>query len=214
MNENYYSNIYQIKCYLADKYEFRFNTVLDRTEYRNKGNENEVFIPMQDYEFNTLMISMNESHISCGVEKLKNLLKSDFVEKYNPFHSYFNNLPKWDGLDYIGQLAATMDIVDNTNFFQSAIRKWLVATVASLMDEKIVNQTILVFTGKQQGIGKTTWIRRLIPEELKEYYYEGIINPNNKDDKIQLTENMLINILQQNIILIVFVLHKLNNVFH
>ena len=65
--------------------------------------------------------------------------------------------------------------------------------VACVLDEKQVNQTMIVFSGKQ-GLGKTTWIEKLMPAPLKEYIFSGTINPNNKDTLIHLAECMLINL--------------------
>lgn len=65
--------------------------------------------------------------------------------------------------------------------------------VACVTNDKAINQTVIVFSGKQ-GVGKTTWIERLIPRELKEYMFSGTINPNNKDTLIHLAECMLINL--------------------
>ena len=65
--------------------------------------------------------------------------------------------------------------------------------VACVLDEKQVNQTVIVFSGKQ-GLGKTTWIEKLMPKPLKEYIFSGTINPSNKDTLIHLAECMLINL--------------------
>jgi predicted P-loop ATPase len=65
--------------------------------------------------------------------------------------------------------------------------------VGSLLDEKMINQTMLVLTGKQ-GIGKTSWLLDLVPEQLKSYVFSGTINPDNKDTLIYLSECMLLNL--------------------
>lgn len=65
--------------------------------------------------------------------------------------------------------------------------------VACVVNEKQINQTVIVFSGKQ-GLGKTTWIEKLMPAELKQYIFSGTINPNNKDTLIHLAECMLINL--------------------
>ena len=39
--------------------------------------------------------------------------------------------------------------------------------VACVVNEKQINQTVIVFSGKQ-GLGKTTWIEKLMPKELKQ----------------------------------------------
>ena len=79
------------------------------------------------------------------------------------------------------------------DLWRICFKKWFVAMVACVLDEKQVNQTVIVFSGKQ-GLGKTTWIEKLMPKQLKEYIFSGTINPSNKDTLIHLAECMLINL--------------------
>lgn len=65
--------------------------------------------------------------------------------------------------------------------------------VGCVLNDKVINHTVIVFSGKQ-GLGKTTWVERLVPKQLKEYLFSGTINPNNKDTLVQLAECMLINL--------------------
>ena len=65
--------------------------------------------------------------------------------------------------------------------------------VGCVLDDKVINHTVIVFSGKQ-GLGKTTWVEKLVPKQLKEYLFSGTINPNNKDTLVQLAECMLINL--------------------
>lgn len=124
---------------------------------------------------------------------LRNLLYSDFCELFNPFTTYFESLPDWDEqTDYIAQLAETITTT-HQELWHTCFKKWLVAMVGCVLDEHTVNQTVIVFSGKQ-GVGKTTWMENLVPEELKQYLFSGTINPNNKDTLIHLSECMLINL--------------------
>ena len=43
-----------------------------------------------------------------------------------------------------------------------------------------MNQLVIILYS-EQGKGKSSWIRRLLPPEWKEYFYNGIIDPSNKD---------------------------------
>ncbi len=65
--------------------------------------------------------------------------------------------------------------------------------VACVINEKVTNQTVIVFSGKQ-SVGKTTWIEKLISKSLKDYMFSVTIKPNNKDTLIHLAECMLINL--------------------
>ncbi len=94
--------------------------------------------------------------------------------------------------DYIEELALTITTT-KPDFWKECFKKWFVAMVACVLNEKQINQTVIVFSGKQ-GLGKTTWIEKLMPTELKQYIFSGTVNPNNKDTLIHLAECMLINL--------------------
>src|SRR5690606_26596868 len=108
-----------------------------------------------------------------------------------PFKNYFNGLPKWkkDDPDHIAELAHTIT-ASNNEFWRWAFKKWLVNLVACAITEN-VNQQVLVFVGKQ-GIGKSTWLNKLVPKKLEGYLYSGIVNPSNKDTLVNLSENLII----------------------
>lgn len=185
--------IIQVQGFLSKRWYFRYNEVLGRTEFKFKNESESDYRVLFDYDLNSIHLELAEKNIMFNIESLRKLLNSKFVKKYNPFQEYLNNLPVWNNeTDFIDMLASTVETTNN-DFFKFAFKKWFVAMVASLSNDSIVNQTFLIFTG-EQGVGKTTWIQNLVPQELKEYYYSGAINPSNKDDKIQLAENMLINI--------------------
>ncbi|MDR1706729.1 MAG: virulence-associated E family protein [Prevotella sp.] len=183
--------IIQVQLYIEKKWDFRYNVVLGRIEFKTKHQID--FRVLNDYDLNSIHKDYSENMIDYSVEKLRKLLISSFSPRYNPFYQYFNDLPIWDGTtDYIDMLASTVKTT-NDDFFRLVFKKWIVAMVGSLLDDKVINHTFLILTGGQ-GVGKTTWINNLVPPELHEYYYSGAINPNNSDSKIQLGENMLINI--------------------
>lgn len=65
--------------------------------------------------------------------------------------------------------------------------------VAGSLKESVVNHSVLILQGGQ-GIGKTTFLLRLVPYALKKYVYSGILNPAVKDTIINLSETLLINL--------------------
>jgi predicted P-loop ATPase len=181
-----------IESYLNNKYDFRYNEILNRTFYKEKDS-NSNFELLKNYKLNSIKRELNNSNIQSSYTDLRCLLESDYVTKHNPFIEYFKNLPKWDNkTDYIEQLSNTIKTTNQVDF-NWAFKKWLVATVACGIDEKVTNQTILILTGKQ-GIGKTTWLKSLMPEKLKEYFFSGNINPNNKDTTLLMSEKLIVNL--------------------
>lgn len=181
----------EIETYINSVYDLRYNIVTNRIEYKKRDNKKYELI--DDYAENTILRQLNQANIAVSMAKLRTILNSSFVKKYDPFVSYFDNLePVDDNVDYIHQLAMTITTEEHELWY-ICFKKWITAMVASLVEPKVINHTVIVFTGKQ-GIGKTTWMENLVPKGLKQYLYSGTINPNNKDTIIQLSECMLINL--------------------
>jgi len=178
--------------YLKKHYHFRYNPISDRTEFKTiKAKE---YMPLTERDINSLFRELNHKSVSIQMSILKSILHSDFIPTSDPFFEYFESLPPYkDGdPDYIAELMKTVD-VENKEFFKIAFPKWLVNTVACSINPNVVNQNVLVFVGKQ-GIGKSTWLNKLVPSSLEGYLYSGIVNPNNKDTLVNLAENFIINL--------------------
>ena len=76
--------------------------------------------------------------------------------------------------------------------FYEYLKKWLVAMVASWIDDDEVNQAVLVFIG-DQGIYKTTWFSHLLPPELRDYFRIKVNSSRvSKDDLITLSQYGLV----------------------
>ncbi|GAB3984202.1 hypothetical protein GCM10028806_58800 [Spirosoma terrae] len=180
----------QIERFLSRNYSFRYNIVKGHVECLNT--ENNRYEPVTDRIEYSILRNVRRNQIKCDGNTLRSILLSDFSTTYDPFLSYFKELTKWDGTDHIQSLADTV-VTTNSVLWEKCLRKWLVASVASLLNPRVVNQTVIVFSGKQ-GLGKTTWMEKLVPESHKDYLFSGTVNPGNKDTLINLAECWLINL--------------------
>ena len=181
----------KLENFLNNRYKFRYNEVLGKLEYRRVNGK--VWKYITDFKENSILREIQKAKVRCSINSLRNLLRSDFCEMYDPFKDYFGNLAEYTGdKDYIEELALTITTT-KPELWKQCFKKWFVAMVACVLDEKQINQTVIVFSGKQ-GLGKTTWIEKLMPRELKQYIFSGTVNPNNKDTLIHLAECMLINL--------------------
>ena len=185
------SYIDKLEMFLNNRYNFRYNTILGKLEFKTlKATK---WKPMTDFSENSILREILKAKVKCSINSLRNLLHSDYCEMFDPFEVYFENLSNnHDETDYITMLADTVTTTKQ-ELWRTCFKKWFVAMVACVLDEKQVNQTVIVFSGKQ-GLGKTTWMEKLMPKQLKEYIFSGTINPNNKDTLIHLAECMLINL--------------------
>ena len=185
------TQIDRLELFLSTRYVFRHNIVSGKLEFQYFGKKK--WNVMNDFIENSMLRECLKGRIKTNLSSLRNLLYSDFCELFNPFEDYFFNLPTYDEkTDYITELANTITTTKQ-DLWQQCFKKWLVAMVGCVLDEKVINHTVIVFSGKQ-GLGKTTWVEKLVPKQLKEYLFSGTINPNNKDTLVQLAECMLINL--------------------
>ncbi len=179
----------QVWDYFSNKHEFRYNTITGNVEFRSSGKGQ--FSPLGDYDINSLIVELAEKGFRINNNELMVLLKSSKAERFDPIMQYYQESPPWDGkTDYIGQLANTVQTT-NPEHWEKYFRKWFVALVASNVDETVVNQTMLVLSGKQ-GVGKTTWLHNLLPKELQPYAFTGSLAFGNKDTDIYLAQSILI----------------------
>jgi len=187
------SFFHQAEKHLTKKYDFIFNTLKHKLYWKRKD-ENE-FKEMKDRDLNSIFIELKgKKKISISYENLRRLLISDFVPRIDPLEEYFKNLPEWDGVDHIGQLSKTVTVEEGSEAnWKVCLRKWLIATVAGALSNTMVNHTAIILQGIQ-GIGKTRWIQKLVPIKLLDYFFTGNITPNDKDSKLAVVKNFIINL--------------------
>ena len=192
----------EIETYLSSCYEFRYNTVLGRTEYRSKDDAH--FSKVGRYEINTLRRELdNDVGIITSSDNLYSIIESSFSPRVNPIQEYFKNLPSVDlssnssfSLKAIPELASCV-AVRNSDKWLPYLTKWLVAVVANAMDDRECrNHTCLVLTG-EQGKFKTTFLDLLCPPALHGYSYTGKIYPQEKDTLTYIGQNLIVNIDDQ-----------------
>ena len=124
---------------------------------------------------------------------LQYVIGSDYVPAYHPFRFYLEHLLPWteEQGDNIMELSLSVNVKGDSDeqfLFAEYLKKWLVAMVASWMDDRVVNNVMLVLIGPQ-GAYKTTWFAHLLPPQLREYFYtktnSGMVS---KDDLLTLSQ--------------------------
>ena len=192
----------EIEAYLSSYYEFRYNTVLGRTEYRRMNSSD--FTKVGRYEINTLRRELdNDVGIITSSDNLYSIIESSFSPRINPIQEYFKGLPLVDlssnpsfSLKAIPGLESCV-VVRNSDKWLPYPTKWLVAVVANAMDDRECrNHTCLVMTG-EQGKFKTTFLDLLCPSKLHGYSYTGKIYPQEKDTLTYIGQNLIVNIDDQ-----------------
>ncbi len=201
-----YATPKEIKAFLSDHIYLRWNSVKHRVEARLpaedafcQNSELALFVsdgyqPMTDRLSNTLLNALQDVKPT-RKSSLEEVINSGYVKAFHPFLYYLNRLPPWDGQDHILGLSVSVMVKGGTEkqmLFYEYLKKWLVAMVASWIDDDEVNQAVLVFIG-DQGIYKTTWFSHLLPPELRDYFRIKVNSSRvGKDDLITLSQYGLV----------------------
>ena len=192
----------EVSEWFEQNYVLTYNDVTDETIIRTKDGSKEAMA--DDREVRALLKRITkELGMRVAKADIENIIGSDQARLVHPVRDYINALPPWDGMDRVAELAGHIK-AEPACWGQTAgeaqqtllwmLHKWLVAMTAGWLSEQHLNHTIFVLIGPQ-GIYKTTFWRFLLPEPLRNYFWENAHNSfTSKDDQIALTENCLVEI--------------------
>ncbi len=190
-------NTLVIEEFLLANYRFRRNQLNGKAEYqRLSDGDNASFIPLTAEAVNSIVLhAKREAVYEKGTPKsdIVEYLHSLEVPMYNPIADYLSTLPKWDGHNYVADLFSRIPGVSSEQLSYLAI--WLRSAVAhwQQMDTLHGNEIVPTLIGAQ-GCGKTTFLRRLLPLPLRQYYLDHLNLSNKFDKEMALTNNLLVNL--------------------
>ena len=190
-------NTLVIEEFLLANYRFRRNQLNSKAEYqRLSDGDNASFIPLTAEAVNSIVLhAKREAVYEKGTPKsdIVEYLHSLEVPMYNPIADYLSTLPKWDGHNYVADLFSRIPGVSSEQLSYLAI--WLRSAVAhwQQMDTLHGNEIVPTLIGAQ-GCGKTTFLRRLLPQPLRQYYLDHLNLSNKFDKEMALTNNLLVNL--------------------
>jgi len=104
---------------------------------------------------------------------------------YNPVQTWVES-SAWDGVSRLARFYATVDCGGQMDqgLKELLMRKWLIQAIGAAFEpDGIAAQGILTFSGPQ-NIGKTTWFKRLAPEELNLVYTGHTLDVRSKDSQL------------------------------
>ena len=188
------ADVLEIRSYLIEQNICtRFNTITHKYELFDE--QRGVWYEMTDRDENDIALRLTASY-GKRIQKtdLSMVLQSGYSMKYNPILEYLNGLPKWDGVDHIGEVAnrvhtTTTDAQDLHNYM---FRKWIVWTVAGWIDPNVSNQLAYILVGRQNSF-KTSFLRHLLPPQFRDLI--GTLNLRGfltSDDYLMLASHLFI----------------------
>ena len=208
-----------IELFLMSNYRFRRNilngkvefAVLPKADNKAGGNTVEMFgslscasdkeadleyRPLTKEALNSIVIrAKREEVLEKGSPKteITEYVESEEVPEYNPVKGFLDGLPVWDGQNHVAKVFGRIPGITSEQlnylaiWFRSAVAHWL------QMDMLHGNECVPTFIGAQ-GCGKTTFVRRLLPQNLREYYLDHLNLSNKFDKDMALTNNLFVNL--------------------
>ena len=165
-------NTRKLQRFLNERFDFLHNQLTGVTEYRPKE-EGTPFRPIDEREMNGMIVDARLKGIACWNSMVPTLILSNKVESYNPFHLYMAELPEWDGIDRVTPL---LERVSDDALWLKGARYWMRAMTAQWMDaeREHANALVPVLVSSEQGLGKSTFCRSLLPDSLRAYYLDNL----------------------------------------
>ena len=187
-----------IELFLHDKYLFRRNMLNGKVEFATKpaeGVEPE-YRPLTQQALNSIVLQAKRLEICDGANPKTDIMEyvnSEDVRAYDPIREYLEGLPAWDGQNHVARLFSRIPGISSEQL--SFLSIWLRSTVAHWlqMDTLHGNECVPTLIGAQ-GCGKTTFLRRLLPQQLRQYYLDHLNLSNKFDKEMALTNNLLVNL--------------------
>ena len=158
-----------LEGFLFARYDFRFNVLTEQTEYRRKGEGK--FMQVDQRVLNTLCIESRSQGVNCWDKDVSRLLLSQKMIDFHPFLTYMAELPEWDGIDRVTELAKR---ISDKPVWVTGFHRWMLAMAAQWMNlgGQCANAVDPLLVSTQQGRCKSTFCSILLPEELQKFYID------------------------------------------
>ena len=208
----------EIELFLLENYRFRQNilngkiefAILPKTDDAVDGNTvgqsdslshgleeaDLVFRPLTKKALNSIVIQAKKQNVlekGNPKSEITDYVESDEIPVFNPIQEFLDHLPQWDGQNHVGRLFSRIPGLSTE--YQNFLAIWIRSSVAHWLQMDMLhgNECVATLIG-DQGCGKTTFVRRLLPPHLREYYLDHLNLSNKFDKEMALTNNLIVNL--------------------
>ena len=181
--------------FLQEHYFFRRNVLSGKVEFAVVPSEGEPQYRVLTQEaLNSIIIRAKREEIcekGSPKTEITELIHSEEVPEHDPIREFLENLPAWDGKNHIAQLFSRIPGISTEQ--HAFLATWIRAVVAHWlqMDTLHGNECVPTLIGAQ-GCGKTTFVARLLPPELRQYFLDHLNLSNKFDKEMALTNNLIV----------------------
>ena len=163
----------QVDNFFCKRYRLRRNVLTGVTEYKPLGAYDTSFRRVTQEVVNTMAFMAQREGIRVWARDIKERVNSTLVGDYNPISDYLAALPRWDGRDRLTAFAAR--VPTSAPLWTEMFAVWMRSMVAHWMglDRQHGNSLVPLLIG-EQGCGKSSFTKIILPEPLRPYYNDRI----------------------------------------
>ena len=182
------------EIFLNSNFDMRKNLLTGVAEYREKFSDDQRFKPLTEEVRNDMTLRATELGLKAWDRNVNRFIDSTRIEQFDPINTWLDQLPKWDGHDYIAELAAR--VPTKQPHWPKYLKYWLIGMVGQWResDKQLTGNALTPLLIGRQGCGKTRFCKIILPPELRDYYNDKLNFKNEFDLNIALTSFALINI--------------------
>ncbi len=164
--------IIKLNEYLYQTYQFRYNLLTEEAEYRNCNDGNANFTVITQRDLNSICLDAHLQGINCWDRDVSRYIYSNKIPVYHPFNHYLENLPQWDRIDRIKELACK---VSTNKLWIMGFHRWMLAMTAQCLGigSAHANSIAPLLISHEQGKRKSTFCKMLLPQALQRYYTDS-----------------------------------------
>lgn len=181
--------------FLTMRYAFRYNTVLNCTEYRPVALPADSFTPLDPRMLRRILLEVQREGIEVSPNDIRNYIESDYVRQFDPVGDYLASCEgAWDGHDHIGDLART--VPTDAPLWHKWFKTWLLAMVSQWQNQpsRLYGNSVAPLLISPQGYHKSTFCRRLLPDALKWGYTDSLTLSYRRQVMLAMSQQLLINL--------------------
>lgn len=181
--------------FLTMRYAFRYNTVLNCTEYRPVALPADSFTPLDSRMLRRIILEVQREGIEVSPNDIRNYIESDYVRQFDPVGDYLASCEgAWDGHDHIGDLART--VPTDAPLWHKWFKTWLLAMVSQWQNQpsRLYGNSVAPLLISPQGYHKSTFCRRLLPDVLKWGYTDSLTLSDRRQVMLAMSQQLLINL--------------------
>ena len=163
-----------VEEFLTRRYQLRYNTVKQVTEFRPNDLRFKPWQPLMDRALKSIVVEEMKEGGESWMNDMRTYIESAHIKDYNPIHEFLSACTPWDRKhNYIEDFARRLP----TNFAEwpKYFHRWFLAMVAQALNinRDYGNSMVPMLIG-DQGFKKSSFCKAILPPSMREYYMDDI----------------------------------------